>query len=150
MQITQTVGDTQRIETGVITFQRYSYVTIVKMLPGHSHEYHRTSSPSSSSSSSNFRTNGNDNDNEDTYRSVQHVELKHQQDGSLEGVAIQIEQSHNTDGRIERRRTCMQACGVRRRTMILYPETSSSLSTDMFPSDSSCPYYRPNSTPTFT
>ena len=40
------------------------------------------------------------------------------EDGTLEGVAIQIEQSHSNDGMIDRRRTCVQACGVRRRTTV--------------------------------
>ncbi len=108
----------------------------------HTHTFHRTSSPT-------FQNNNNDNN--DTYRSVQHVQLKREQDGSLEGVAIQIEQSHNTDGMIERRRTCVQACGVRRRTTVLPPQPSSSSSnTDRSSNDQPWLYSRTNSTPSFT
>ncbi|CAF4213029.1 unnamed protein product, partial [Rotaria magnacalcarata] len=100
----------------------------------------------------NNNNNNKSNDNEDTYRSVQHVQLKCEQDGSLEGTAIQIEQSHNTEGMMERRRTCMQACGVRRRTTIISPRspTSSTSSTDGFSYDQPWLYYRANSTPSFT
>ncbi|CAM4780016.1 unnamed protein product [Rotaria magnacalcarata] len=122
----------------------------------HTHAFQRAPSPllptppSSSSSSSNFHNNNNNNnksnDNEDTYRSVQHVQLKCEQDGSLEGTAIQIEQSHNTEGMMERRRTCMQACGVRRRTTIISPRspTSSTSSTDGFSYDQPWLYYLKN------
>jgi hypothetical protein len=85
---------------------------------------------------------------------VQHVQLKREQDGSLEGVAIQIEQSHNNDGIVERRRTCMQACGVRRRTVVLPPRPpsspASSSSADRSSNDQPWVYYRTNSTPSFT
>ncbi|CAF0760369.1 unnamed protein product [Rotaria sp. Silwood1] len=117
----------------------------------HTHAFHRTSSPPPSSSST-LHNNNSNNDNEDTYRSVQHVQLKREQDGSLEGIAIQIEQSYNTDGMIDRRRTCMQACGVRRRTTILPPRSpsSSTSNTDRFSYDQPWLYYRANSTPSFT
>ncbi|CAF0922056.1 unnamed protein product [Rotaria sordida] len=124
----------------------------------HTHAFHRTSSPLPSSSSTfhnnNNNNNNSNNDNEDTYRSVQHVQLKREQDGSLEGIAIQIEQSYNTDGKVDRRRTSMQACGVRRRTTILSsksPSSSTSASnTDRFSYDQPWLYYRTNSTPSFT
>ncbi len=102
----------------------------------------------SPSSSPTFQNNNN-NDNEDTYRSVQHVQMKCEQDGSLEGVAIQIEQSHKTDGMIERRRTCMQACGVRRRSTLLPPRCPSS-NTERSSNDRPWLYYRTHSTPSFT
>ncbi|CAF3412379.1 unnamed protein product [Rotaria socialis] len=126
----------------------------------HTHAFQRAHSPHlptppSSSSSSNFHNNNNknkSNDNEDTYRSVQHVQLKREQDGSLEGIAIQVEQRHNTEGMMERRHTCMQACGVRRRTTIISPRspTSSTSNTDGFSYDQPWLYYRANSTPSFT
>lgn len=66
-------------------------------------------------------------------------------------MAIQIEQSHNTDGMIERRRTCVEACGVRRRTTVLPPQPSSSSSnTDRSSNDQPWLYSRTNSTPSFT
>lgn len=93
----------------------------------------------------------NNNNDEDTYRSIQHVQLKREQDGSVEGVSIQIEQSHNNDGITERRRTCMQACGVRRRTTVLPPRPPPSPSNPDRSSDGqSWLYYRTHSTPTFT
>ena len=106
----------------------------------------------SPSSSPTFPNNTNNNDNEDSYRSIQHVQLKQEEDGSLEGVAIQIEQSHKTDGMIERRRTCVQACGVRRRTTNLPPRppSSSSTTTDQSFNDHPWLYYRTHSTPSFT
>lgn len=118
----------------------------------HTHAFQRTSSPSSSTFHNNNNNNNknNDDDDDDTYRSIQHVQLKREQDGSVEGIAIQIEQSHNTDGFVERRRTCMQACGVRRRTTILPPESSSSSNTNRFAYDQPWLHYRTNSTPSFT
>ncbi|CAF2534207.1 unnamed protein product [Rotaria sp. Silwood2] len=120
----------------------------------HTHAFQRTSSPHPSSSSTFDNNNNSNNDDDDTYRSVQHVQLKREQDGSLEGIAIQIEQSHNTDGMIDRRRTCMQACGIRRRTTILPPRSPSSSSTasntDQFSYDQPWLYCRTNSTPSFT
>lgn len=105
----------------------------------HTHAFNRTTSPS------------NPNDNEDTYQSIQHVQLKREQDGSLQGVSIQIEQSHNNDGTTERRRTCMQACGVRRRTTLLPPRPPPSpSSTDRSSDGQSWMHYRTNSTPSFT
>ncbi len=112
------------------------------------HAFNEASSRSPSSSPT-----SNNNDNEDKYRSVQHVQLKQEQDGTLEGVAIQIEQSHKTDGMIERRRTCMQACGVRRRATMLPPKSpssSSSSNTEQSSNDQPWLYYRTNSTPSFT
>lgn len=75
--------------------------------------------------------------------------MKREIDGSVEGVAIQIEQSHKTEGMIERRRTCMQACGVRRRTTIISPRPSAT-NTDGFSFDKPWLYYRTYSTPSFT
>ncbi len=78
--------------------------------------------------------------------------MKCEQDGSLQGVAIQIEQSHKTDGMIERRRTCMQACGVRRRTTILpprSPSSSSSSNTERLSNDQPWLFSRTHSTPSF-
>ncbi len=64
-------------------------------------------------------------------------------------MAIQIEQSHKTDGMIERRRTCMQACGVRRHVTMLPPKSPSS-NTEQSSNDQPWLYYRTNSTPSFT
>ena len=75
-------------------------------------------------------------DNEDTYQSVQHVHLKREEEGS----SIQIEQSQKNDGIIEERRTCIEACGVRRKTAVL-PARSS----NVYP----WIYHRANSTPSF-
>jgi hypothetical protein len=105
---------------------------------------HRASS-SSSSSSPTFPPS---NDNEDSYRSVQHVQLKREEDGSLEGVAIQIEQSHTTEGPIQQSRTCVEACAVRRRTTGIPPQSSSSNSTESS-NDQPWLYYRATSSPSF-
>ena len=86
------------------------------------------------------------NDNEDAFRSISYVQLKREQDGSLEGIAIQIEQSHQTNGKIQRRRTCMESCGVRRRATILPPRCPSS-TRDRSSNDQSGLCYRTNSTP---
>ena len=123
----------------------------------HTHAFNQKSSSRSPSPTFNNNNNyNNNNDNEESYRSVQHVQLKRDEDGSLEGVAIQIEQSHKNDGMIERRRTCMQACGVRRRTTMLPPRSPSSASsssktpppttnTDRSSNDQSWLTYRPHS-----
>jgi hypothetical protein len=87
---------------------------------------HRTSFSSSSPS----------NDDEDKSQSIEHIQLKRDQDCSLEGVAIQIEQ----------RRTSMQACGVRRRTTDLPLQRSN---TDRLSNDYPWLYHRTNSTPSF-
>ncbi len=79
--------------------------------------------------------------------------MKREEDGSIEGVAIQIEQSHKTDGMMERRRTCMEACGVRRRTTMLPPRTppsSPSSNTERSSNDQPWIYYRTLSTPSVT
>lgn len=80
----------------------------------HTHAFRSTSSsppPPSSSTTYSHQNIHNTNENEDTYRSLQHVQLKQQEDGSIEGVAIQIEQSHKNDGITERRHTCVQEIG---------------------------------------
>ena len=88
------------------------------------------------------------NDNEDTYQSVQHVQLKREQDGSLEGVAIQIEQSQKTEGTMKQSRTCVEACGVRRRTTAIPPRSPSS-NTTRLSNDRPWLYYRTTSSPSF-
>ncbi|CAF1121318.1 unnamed protein product [Adineta steineri] len=86
------------------------------------------------------------NDPEDAFRSISYVQLKREQDGSLEGIAIQIEQSQQTNGKVQRRRTCMESCGVRRRTTILPPRCPSS-NRDRSLNDPPGISYRPNSSP---
>ncbi|CAF0819757.1 unnamed protein product [Didymodactylos carnosus] len=94
----------------------------------------------------------NNNDNDDTYHCIQHVQLKHDNSGIVEGVALQAEQSTSTtnDGNIERKRTMLQASGFRRRTT-MFPSTSSNFSP--YTTSSSQPpswlYYRTTSTPSF-
>lgn len=55
---------------------------------------------------------------------------------------------------IERRRTCMQACGVRRRATMLPPKStpssSSSSNTERSSNGQPWTYFRTHSTPTFT
>ncbi|UJR10434.1 hypothetical protein I4U23_014638 [Adineta vaga] len=51
---------------------------------------------------------------DETYHSVQHVQLKREEDGSSKGLSIQFEKSHHNDGIIDQRRTCMEAIGMRR------------------------------------
>ncbi|CAF1679206.1 unnamed protein product [Adineta ricciae] len=106
----------------------------------HNHRHQTYSFPRASSPS--FPAN----DNEDAFRSISYVQLKREQDGSLEGIAIQIEQSHQTNGKIQRRRTCMESCGVRRRATILPPRCPSS-TRDRSSNDQAGLCYRTNSTP---
>lgn len=76
--------------------------------------------------------------------------MKREEDGTIEGVAIQIEQSNKTDGMIQRRRTCMEACGVRRRTTMLPPKSPSSSNSQGSSNGQSWNYFRTHSTPSFT
>lgn len=101
----------------------------------HTHSFPRTSSPIFSNT-----------DGEDAFRSISYVQLKREQDGSLEGIAIQIEQSQQTHGKIQRRRTCMESCGVRRRATILPPRCPSS-HRERSSNDQPGLCYRTNSTP---
>ncbi|UJR35504.1 hypothetical protein I4U23_028258 [Adineta vaga] len=106
----------------------------------HNHRHQNYSFPRNTSPS--FQNN----DNEDAFRSISYVQLKREQDGSLEGIAIQIEQSQQTNGKVQRRRTCMESCGVRRRATILPPRCPSS--TRERSSNDQCGLsYRNNSTP---
>lgn len=119
----------------------------------HTHAFRSTSSSPPPSTTYSYQNLHNSDENEDTYHSLQHVQLKQQQDGSIEGVAIKIEQSHKSDGLTERRHTSVQACGVRRRTTQLPPRpppSSSSYNTDRSSNDQSWLSYRTISTPSFT
>lgn len=103
----------------------------------HTHSFHRVSSPLSDS---------NHDPDEDMYRSVQQVQVKREEDGSIEGIAIQIEQSKKTEGFVKQSRTCVEACGIRRRTTIIPPQTSAFTQTRSF-NDQPWLYYRTTSSP---
>jgi hypothetical protein len=89
------------------------------------------------------------NDNKDTYKSTEHVQLKKEQTGSLEDLSIQIEQSKKNDGIIQRHRTSMQSCEIRRRISGLPVRSSSSLNKDRLSKNYPWFFHRTNSTPSF-
>lgn len=102
----------------------------------HTHSFDRTSFDSSSDP------------NEDSYRSVKHVQMKRDENGTIEGVAIQLEQSQKTFGSIKQSRTCVEACAVRRRTTIIPPQSPTTHSSRLY-DDRPWLYHRTSSSPSF-
>ncbi|CAF1143784.1 unnamed protein product [Didymodactylos carnosus] len=113
----------------------------------HTHTYDSTSTDDQQE-----QQQSNNSDNDDTYHCIQHVQLKHDDWGGVEGVAVQAERSTSTtnDGNIERKRTTFEACGVRRRTT-MFPSASSNSTTHESSTlqQPSWLHYRTTSTPSF-
>ena len=68
-------------------------------------------------SSSSSSTLSIDQTNDDTYYSIEQVQLKREQDGSSKGSLIQLEKSHRNDRIIDQEKTSMEAIGVRRKAL---------------------------------